>query len=107
MKLHFESSLPTLFNNHWKGVSLPPLGIYFRDERGEVHTDLLKHEFTHWAQYKRMGAVKYYLTILAQYILDGYQGSALEIEARAAEEEPLTDEEFAWWEASIEGAEER
>lgn len=63
------------------GVTIPPFGIYILAERLD-DADLIRHEQVHWAQYQRMGAIKFYLTYLWQVIRYGYWNSPMEREAR-------------------------
>lgn len=63
------------------GVTLPPFGIYILAERID-EPSLVKHEQMHWAQYQRMGAVKFYVTYLWQVLRYGYRNAPMEIEAR-------------------------
>ena len=66
------------------GVCLPPLGIIILAER--INEDaLVRHEQVHWAQYQRMGAVKFYAAYLWYTLRYGYTNNPLEREARAAE----------------------
>jgi hypothetical protein len=63
------------------GITLPPRGIYILAERlGDER--LVRHEQTHWAQYQRMGAVRFYATYLWQVLRYGYRNAPMEIEAR-------------------------
>lgn len=63
------------------GITLPPFGIYILAER-LADADLIRHERVHWAQYQRMGAIKFYLTYLWQMLRYGYWNSPMEREAR-------------------------
>ncbi len=63
------------------GITLPPFGIYILAER-LTDFDLIRHERVHWAQYQRMGAIKFYLTYLWQMLRYGYWNSPMEREAR-------------------------
>ena len=65
------------------GVCLPPFGVYILAERlgDEV---LIRHEQAHWAQYERMGAVRYYATYAWQVLRYGYHNAPMELEAREA-----------------------
>lgn len=63
------------------GITLPPFGIYILAER-LTDSDLIRHERVHWAQYQRMGAIKFYLTYLWQMLRYGYWNSPMEREAR-------------------------
>jgi hypothetical protein len=63
------------------GITLPPLGIYILAEH--LHDDRLnRHERIHWAQYQRMGAVRFYATYLWQVLRYGYRNAPMEREAR-------------------------
>jgi hypothetical protein len=63
------------------GITLPPLGIYILAEY--LHDDrLIRHERIHWAQYQRMGAVRFYATYLWQVLRYGYRNAPMEREAR-------------------------
>lgn len=68
----------------YDGVTLPPWGIFIRaeclaDER------LCRHELAHWAQWQRMGTLRFFATYLWLLARHGYQNHPMEIEARAAE----------------------
>jgi hypothetical protein len=63
------------------GITLPPLGIYILAER-LADDRLIRHEQVHWAQYQRMGAVKFYATYLWQVLRYGYRNAPMEREAR-------------------------
>ena len=63
------------------GVTLPPLGIFILAER--INEDaLVKHEQVHWAQYQRMGLVRFYATYIYQVLRYGYHNAPMEVEAR-------------------------
>jgi hypothetical protein len=63
------------------GVSLPPFGIYILAERlGDDR--LVRHEQAHWAQYARMGLLRYYATYAWQVLRYGYHNAPMEREAR-------------------------
>lgn len=63
------------------GVALAPWGIFILPEH-LANQRLTRHELVHWQQYRRMGAVKYYLTYLYQVIRYGYRNAPMEREAR-------------------------
>jgi hypothetical protein len=65
-------------------VTLPPWGIYVRPERMN-DVALLQHEQVHWAQWQRMGTLRFYTTYLWQLWLHGYDNHPMEHEARKAE----------------------
>ena len=63
------------------GVTLPPLGIFILAER--INEDaLVRHEQVHWAQYQRMGLVRFYATYIYQVLRYGYHNAPMEVEAR-------------------------
>ena len=65
------------------GVTLPPLGIFILAER--INEDaLVRHEQVHWAQYQRMGIVRFYATYIYQVLRYGYHNAPMEVEARQA-----------------------
>lgn len=67
------------------GIALPPFGIFILAER--LHQDwLIRHEQCHWAQWQRLGTVRFYATYLWGLLRYGYRNHPLEIEARAAEQ---------------------
>lgn len=66
------------------GITLPPWGIYILENH--MYSDaLVRHEQAHWAQYQRMGAVRFYWTYLWGLVRYGYQNHPMEIEARKAQ----------------------
>jgi purine-cytosine permease-like protein len=67
------------------GVALAPWGIFILAEH--MHSQrLIRHEQAHWAQWQRMGTVRYYATYIWQVLRHGYRNAPMEIEARAAEQ---------------------
>lgn len=65
-------------------ITLPPWGIYYVPG-ALVGPRLTKHEAAHWAQYERMGLVRFYATYLWLTMRHGYRQNPMEVEARAAE----------------------
>jgi hypothetical protein len=63
------------------GVCLAPWGIYILPEH-LTSPDLIEHEQRHWAQWARMGTLRYYATYLWQVLRYGYKNAPMEIEAR-------------------------
>lgn len=79
--------LRTVMSKRFIAITLPPFGIYAREPH--VENELIaKHEAVHWAQYERMGALKYYGTYLWQSIRHGYTDHPMEVEAREQSREP-------------------
>jgi hypothetical protein len=68
-----------LRRTRWAGLALPPLGAWVEDLNNER---LVRHELIHWAQWQRMGTVRYYATYLWQVLRYGYRNAPMEIEAR-------------------------
>lgn len=68
------------------GVTLPPFGIYIR-ERCLADDQLCRHERAHWAQWQRMGTVRFYAVYLWLLARHGYDEHPMELEARRAEQE--------------------
>ncbi len=66
------------------GVTLPPWGIYILAHR-ITEKRLIRHEQAHWAQYERMGVVRFYLTYCWYTLRYGYWDNPMEVEARQAE----------------------
>jgi hypothetical protein len=66
------------------GITLPPFGIYILAER-LADARLVRHELAHWAQYQRMGAIKFYAAYLWGLLRHGYQNHPMELEAQKAE----------------------
>ena len=66
-------------------ITLPPFGIYYVLPGNVITQRLVKHEQAHWAQYQRMGAVRFYATYLWQCARYSYHNAPMEIEARVAE----------------------
>lgn len=65
-------------------VCLPPVGVYALPGF-EADARLRRHECAHWDQAVRMGTLRWYVTLLAQYARHGYRNAPLEVEARLAE----------------------
>ena len=68
----------------FRAITLPPFGIYYVPGT-IVGPRLTKHEQAHWAQYERMGLVRFYATYLWLTLRHGYRNNPMEQEARAAE----------------------
>lgn len=66
---------------HFDAITLPPFGIYVKAERMNDEI-LIRHEMCHWAQYQRMGAVKFYAMYLWYSLRYGYWMNPMEVEAR-------------------------
>jgi len=76
----------------WYGLTLYPF-IFFQKSKEEVSERLLRHEYQHVIQIDRMGWIPFYATWLWQRATKGYYYAPLEVEARAHQDEPLTEEQ--------------
>jgi hypothetical protein len=65
-------------------VTLPPFGIFINIKQRR-NLQLLRHELRHWAQYERMGLVRFCIGYMAANIKYGYDHNPFEIEARSNE----------------------
>ena len=63
------------------GITVAPWGIYILPEN-LTNTNLIRHEQVHWAQWQRMGTVRFYATYLWQVARYGYWNAPMEREAR-------------------------
>lgn len=70
-----------LLKRGFAGITLPPFGIYILKEN-ESDKMLIDHEYVHWKQYERMGAVKFYVKYLYYSMRYGYWNNPMEKEAR-------------------------
>ncbi len=68
-----------LFN--YNAQTLPPFGIWVQKEDKDNKL-LLKHELVHWEQYRKTGAIIYYLKYVFQKATKGYDKMPMEVEAR-------------------------
>lgn len=73
-------------NKNYNAKVVPPFGIYINKSQAD-NSKLLQHELVHWNQYKRTGALLFYLKYFIEYALYGYDDMPLEIEARKAVDE--------------------
>ena len=62
------------------GITLPPLGILI-ERRYKWDDKLLKHEKGHWAQYQEWGFIKYYYTVIRDYLKYGPGNGPIEADA--------------------------
>lgn len=76
-KIIHKQKLPFNFN----AQSLPPFVIKIQRE-DEQNTILMQHELVHWEQYRRTGAILFYLRYGLEKIVFGYDKMPLEVEAR-------------------------
>lgn len=76
-KIIYLNKLPLNYN----AQTIPPFGILIQSE-DKNNTNLLKHELVHWEQYRKTGAIIFYLKYAFQKIFYGYDKMPIEIEAR-------------------------
>lgn len=67
----------------YNAICLPPFGVFVRAEHAHNRA-LIEHEAAHWRQFRERGLVGWYAEMAAQYLFDGYDRAALEVEARVA-----------------------
>jgi hypothetical protein len=67
-------------------MTIPPFGIFIL-KKHKGNNRILRHDLIHWRQYKRMGAVMYYLRYILQLLIIGYDTMPMEMEARQGEKE--------------------
>jgi hypothetical protein len=66
-------------------MTIPPFGIFIEKKyknEGNGSGSLLQHEKKHWAQYKRMGLIKFYFQYSKEFIKYGRYAGPMEKEAR-------------------------
>jgi len=61
----------------------------------EATSMLLKHEFIHVYQVRKVGFIKFYLSYFYEYLLSGYWDISYETEAYERQFEPLTPYELS------------
>lgn len=66
---------------NYNAQAVPPFVIYINKSQSN-NLLLIQHEMVHWKQYKRTGAIIFYLRYLAEYVIYGYDNMPMEIEAR-------------------------
>jgi len=76
-KITYKQKLPFNYN----AQTLPPFGINIQNE-DKNNQLLIKHELVHWEQYRKTGAIVYYLKYALQKAIYGYDKMPMEIEAR-------------------------
>ena len=74
------------------GMVLYPF-ILFKRKKEEISDTIFRHEMEHIYQVRRIGWFKYYLTYLWYAMRHKYEDIPYEVQARAVQHEPLTDEE--------------
>ena len=88
-KITYKENLPFNYN----AQTIPPFGIRIQNEDKE-NKILLTHEKVHWEQYRKTGAIIFYLKYALQKLFYGYDKMPMEIEARklsGEKKECLTD----------------
>ena len=75
-------SLRAVLPKKVQAITLPPFGMYANRDQLDDQL-LLAHEHVHWAQYERLGLVRFYVTYLWYSWRHGYHENPMEVEARA------------------------
>lgn len=66
-------------------MTIPPFGIFIENKyknEGNGSRSILQHEKKHWAQYKRMGLIKFYFQYAKEFVKYGRYNAPMEKEAR-------------------------
>lgn len=77
--------LRRLLQSGVRAITLPPFGVYIRDGY-QADLRIQKHEAVHWAQYERMGLLRFYTTYVWYSWTYGYWDNPMEVEAREQSE---------------------
>jgi hypothetical protein len=80
IKIYYVDYLP----NKFRGMCIPPIGIFIL-KKHKGNKKIIQHDLIHWEQYKKLGALQFYLNYLIQYGLVGYDKMPMEMEARKYE----------------------
>lgn len=98
----FNKKLPEKLGNivgsNWDAVTIPPLGIFFKEKKKDVSEKLFKHELCHHYQGEKLKAA-FYPILFLDYAVLGYTKSLLEKEAKEYAKNPLTKQEKSWWDS--------
>lgn len=100
MKLRFVYNMAEgnwfqrLIIGRWNGKVLYPF-VCFRFPKDGVSDRLFRHEMQHVYQIRRMGWLGFYIKYLWLQVKWGYGEHPFELEAKAYQNEPLTDKERA------------
>lgn len=88
-RFKIAGSIATRFLNYmgFAAVVSPWRTIYLLEKYFD-HQTLRRHELAHIAQINREGTIKFWIKCVALYYYCGYTRSPLEIEARAAQDNP-------------------
>lgn len=70
--------------------------MFFRENRFNTEDWLFRHEMEHIYQVEREGWLRFYIKYLWYSMRHGYQNNPYEIQARQAQEQPLTTAERFW-----------
>jgi hypothetical protein len=77
-------SLPNVGGRTWKAWTIPPLGIFIREDVLST-PELIAHELEHWRQYEERGVFQFPIDYGLEVMRYGYHQAPLEVQARAAE----------------------
>lgn len=84
---------PRIFYVTWliapyRAMTIPPFGIFVHvNHKGNFR--ILRHDYIHWLQYRRMGLILFYFRYFCQLLFIGYATMPMELEARQNEPEHL------------------
>ena len=92
MQLKIRYSVSRFIMGRYRGKVLYPF-VLFSQAQEEVSDQLFRHELEHVYQIRRNGWFKFYFMYLVWAVKYGYLNIPYEIDARLAENTPLTDEE--------------
>ena len=74
---------------HWaNAVAFPPLAVFVKSSWWLTvgytrRAKMIRHERVHWAQYQRMGLIRFYTAYIYGRLRYGYRDHPMEVEARA------------------------
>ena len=79
---HFHTAPEFLCGGWWKGITLPPFGIWIcKAQLNDPH--IRAHELVHWQQYKEFSAIGFYVNYVWGWMRGGfsYENNWMEKEA--------------------------
>jgi len=76
-QIKYVDNLPFNYN----AQTIPPFGIYIKKEHKD-NALLLAHELEHWNQYRKTGALLFFLRYGLQSVFYGYDKMPFEVKAR-------------------------
>lgn len=95
MKKHFN----TWWLRHtWIGAMTLGSHVFFKRPENEVSERIIRHEYMHVEQVKRLGVFRFYTLYLWYTLLHGYKRNPLEVEARNFASSPWKTAKGYWTE---------